>query len=140
MEDQIIMENKPTPGEADNLGDMEGDKIVMKRPLTPEVPADEEEKGDWLSSKKFKGEQQQDEKVCYRYCYYYYYYYYYYYCDEDNDGVNHYRINQLYPFLGVPKFGSGGVGRGVAEGLAQWLRSLPPNPEVPSSIPGLVEG
>ena len=27
-----------------------------------------------------------------------------------------------------------------AEGLAQWLRSLPPNPEVPSSIPGLVEG
>ena len=27
-----------------------------------------------------------------------------------------------------------------AEGLAQWLRSLPPNPEVPSSVPGLVEG
>ena len=27
-----------------------------------------------------------------------------------------------------------------AEGLAQWLRSLPPNPEVPGSIPGLVEG
>ena len=27
-----------------------------------------------------------------------------------------------------------------AEELAQWLRSLPPNPEVPSSIPGLVEG
>ena len=26
-----------------------------------------------------------------------------------------------------------------AEGLAQWLRSLPPNPEVPGSIPGLVE-
>ena len=24
--------------------------------------------------------------------------------------------------------------------LAQWLRSLPPNPEVPSSIPGLIEG
>ena len=29
---------------------------------------------------------------------------------------------------------------GIAEGLAQWLRSLPPNPEVPGSIPGLVEG
>ena len=28
----------------------------------------------------------------------------------------------------------------IAEGLAQWLRSLPPNPEVPGSIPGLVEG
>ena len=28
----------------------------------------------------------------------------------------------------------------TAEGLAQGLRSLPPNPEVPSSIPGLVEG
>ena len=28
----------------------------------------------------------------------------------------------------------------IAEGLAQWLRSLPPNPEVPSSIPCLVEG
>ena len=27
-----------------------------------------------------------------------------------------------------------------AEELAQWLRSLPPNPEVPGSIPGLVEG
>ena len=27
-----------------------------------------------------------------------------------------------------------------AEGLAQWLRSLPPNPEVPGSIAGLVEG
>ena len=27
-----------------------------------------------------------------------------------------------------------------AEGLAQWLRSLPPNPEVPGSIIGLVEG
>ena len=26
------------------------------------------------------------------------------------------------------------------EGLAQWLRSLPPNPEVPGSIPGLVKG
>ena len=26
----------------------------------------------------------------------------------------------------------------AAEGLAQWLRSLPPNPEVPSSIPGLI--
>ena len=26
----------------------------------------------------------------------------------------------------------------LAEGLAQWLRSLPPNPEVPSSIPGLI--
>ena len=26
------------------------------------------------------------------------------------------------------------------KGLAQWLRSLPPNPEVPGSIPGLVEG
>ena len=30
--------------------------------------------------------------------------------------------------------------RWLAKGLAQWLRSLPPNPEVPSSIPGLVEG
>ena len=28
----------------------------------------------------------------------------------------------------------------IAEGLAQWLRSLPPNPEVPGSIHGLVEG
>ena len=28
----------------------------------------------------------------------------------------------------------------IAEGLAQCLRSLPPNPEVHSSIPGLVEG
>ena len=28
----------------------------------------------------------------------------------------------------------------LAEGLAQWLRSLPPNPEDPGSIPGLVEG
>ena len=28
----------------------------------------------------------------------------------------------------------------IAEGLAQWLRSLPPNPEVPGSIPDLVEG
>ena len=28
----------------------------------------------------------------------------------------------------------------IAEGLAQWLRSLPPNPEVPGSIPGLIEG
>ena len=28
----------------------------------------------------------------------------------------------------------------IAEGLAQWLRSMPPNPEVPGSIPGLVEG
>ena len=28
----------------------------------------------------------------------------------------------------------------IAEGLAQWLRSLPLNREVPSSIPGLVEG
>ena len=27
----------------------------------------------------------------------------------------------------------------IAEGLAQWLRSLPPNTEVPGSIPGLVE-
>ena len=27
-----------------------------------------------------------------------------------------------------------------AEGLAQWLRSLPPNPKVPGSILGLVEG
>ena len=32
------------------------------------------------------------------------------------------------------------AGIGIAEGLAQWLRSLPPNPEVPGSIPGLVEG
>ena len=28
----------------------------------------------------------------------------------------------------------------LAEGLAQWLRSMRPNPEVPGSIPGLVEG
>ena len=28
----------------------------------------------------------------------------------------------------------------AAEGLVQWLRSLPPNPEVPGSIPGLVKG
>ena len=28
----------------------------------------------------------------------------------------------------------------AAKGLVQWLRSLPPNPEVPGSIPGLVEG
>ena len=28
----------------------------------------------------------------------------------------------------------------LGEELAQWLRSLPPNPEVPGSIPGLFEG
>ena len=36
--------------------------------------------------------------------------------------------------------GSYGDSLGELEGLAQWLRSLPPNPEVPGSIPGLVEG
>ena len=33
-----------------------------------------------------------------------------------------------------------GVLRNWPEGLVQWLRSVPPNPQVPSSIPGLVEG
>ena len=36
--------------------------------------------------------------------------------------------------------GNYGDSLGELEGLAQWLRSLPPNPEVPGSIPGLVKG
>ena len=40
----------------------------------------------------------------------------------------------------IKDFVCGGILSDIAEGLAQWLRSLPPNPEVPGSIPGLVEG